>query len=71
MTMPWTLALLGIGLVLVAFCRWYETRPRELGEVRLVPSTLLLSVGVLLIILAAAHLVSLITGVPLRGRFQP
>ena len=71
MTMPWTLTLLSAGLVLVAFCRWYETRPRELGEVRLLPSTLLLSIGVLLTVLATAHLVSLITGVHLRSRFQP
>ncbi len=71
MTMPWTLAVLSIGIVLVVFCRWYETRPRELGEVRLVPSTLLLAIGVLLTVVAAAHLVSLVTGVPLRSRFQP
>ena len=68
MTLPWTLALLGAGLALAGLGRWYEARPRELGSVRLVSSTLLLGVGVLLAILALAHLVTLTTGVPLEGR---
>ena len=39
-TLPWTLALLVVGLALAALARWHETRPRELGEVRLFPATL-------------------------------
>lgn len=70
MSLPWTLVLLAAGLALCAYSRWQESRPRELGEVRLVPTTLLLGIGVLLTVLAAAHLVSLLTGVPLRGRLQ-
>jgi hypothetical protein len=68
MTLSWTVALLCAGVALSAFCRWYESRPRELGEVRLLPSTLLLALGVLMTVVAAAHLVSLLTGVPLKGR---
>jgi hypothetical protein len=68
MTLPWTVALLCAGIALAAFCRWYEQRPRELGEVPLLPSTLLLALGVLMTVAAAAHLVSLLTGVPLKGR---
>lgn len=71
MTLASTLVLLGAGLATVLFCRWYESRPRELGQVRLLPSTLLLAVGVLVTVMAAAHLVSLLTGVPLKGRFMP
>lgn len=71
MTLPWTLLLLALGLSLAAFCRWYEARPRELGEVRLFPSTLVLALAVLLVVLAAAHLVTLLTGVPLKGRLAP
>jgi hypothetical protein len=71
MTLPWTLALLALGLGLCAYCRWYETRPRELGKVRLFPTTLVLGIGVVLTVLAAAHLVSLVTGVPLEGRYGP
>lgn len=68
MNLPWTLVLLGAGVSLAAFCRWYEARPRELGEVRPLPSTLLMALGVLLSVVALAHLVSLLTGVPLTGR---
>jgi hypothetical protein len=59
-----------LGLGLCGFCRWYETRPRELGQARL-PTTPILAIGVLLAVLAAAHLVSLVTGVPLEGRLGP
>jgi hypothetical protein len=68
MDLPWTLALLVTGVGLSIFCRWYETRPRELGDVRLLPSTILLALGVLVSVVALAHLVSLLTGVPLTGR---
>lgn len=68
MTLPWTVALLVAGLALAAFCRWYEARPRELGKVRMLPSTALMAVGVLAFVLAAAHLVTLLTGHPLQGR---
>ena len=68
MDLPWTLALLAAGIGVASFCRWYETRPRELGEVRLLPSTALLAVGVLISVVALAHLASLLTGVPLTGQ---
>ena len=54
MTLPWTLALLALGLVLCALSRWYETRPRGLGEVSLFPTTLVLGIGVLLTVQLAA-----------------
>ena len=60
----WTLALLAAGVALAGFCRWYEGRPRELGEVRLFPSTALMALAVLASIVALAHLVTLLTGVP-------
>lgn len=63
-----TLALLAAGLVLCGVSRWHEGRPRPLGEPRLFPSTLVLAVGVVLTVLASAHLVSLLTGVRLHGR---
>jgi uncharacterized membrane protein YidH (DUF202 family) len=70
-SLAWTLALLGVGLALTGLARWQETRPRALGEVRLVPVVAIMAVGVLLSVLAAAHLVSLLTGIPLRGRYTP
>ena len=71
MTLGWTLALLAVGLALTELARWHEARPRELGQVRLLPATAVLAVGVLLSVLASAHLVSLITGMPLHGRYAP
>ena len=71
MTLPWTVASLIVGVLLTLFCRWHQTRPRGLGEVSLVPSTLLLTVALLLVVLSAAHLVSLLSGVPLHGRLMP
>ncbi|MFL5332515.1 MAG: hypothetical protein ACJ8H8_04920 [Geminicoccaceae bacterium] len=71
MTLGWTLALLAVGLALTGLARWHETRPREIGEVRLFPTTAVLAAGVLLSVLASAHLVSLIIGMPLRGRYSP
>ena len=71
MSLFWTLALLAAGLTLAGLGRWQEAHPRELGEVRLVPTVALMAVGVLLAVLAAAHLVTLLTGIPLRGRYMP
>ena len=68
MSLPWTLALLVAGAALAAFCRWHETRPRELGRVSLLPTTLLMMAAVVVCVLALAHLVTLLTGVPLQGR---
>ena len=63
--------MLAVGLVLTGFARWQETRPREIGDVRLFPTTAVLAVGILLAVLAAAHLVSLLTGVTLHSRYMP
>jgi hypothetical protein len=64
----WTVALLVVGLSLAALARWQETRPRAVGEVRLFPVLPVMAVGIILSVLAAAHLVSLATGTPLKGR---
>ena len=68
MSLGWTMALLAGGVALAAFCLWHQRRPREIGDVPWFPSTLMLGVGVVLVIVALAHLVSLLTGVELRGR---
>lgn len=63
-----TVVLLAAGLGLTLFCLWHQRRPRELGDVSIFPSTLLLGVGLVAVILALAHLVSIYTGHPLTGR---
>ncbi|MGD9507321.1 MAG: hypothetical protein AB7I59_12255 [Geminicoccaceae bacterium] len=68
MSLTWTVALLIVGLSLAALARWQETRPRGAGEVRLFPVLPVMAAGVILSVLAAAHLVSLMTGSPLKGR---
>jgi hypothetical protein len=67
-SVAWTMALLAAGLALAAFCLWHQQRPRELGDVPWFPSTLLLGVAMVLVIMALAHLVSVWTGHPLKGR---
>lgn len=68
MTLPWTLLLLALGVALALLCLWHQRRPRELGEVSWFPSTLLLGVALVMVVLAVAHLVTLLTGQPLVGR---
>ncbi|MEZ5824643.1 MAG: hypothetical protein R3C97_07850 [Geminicoccaceae bacterium] len=68
MGMTATLLLLAGALALGGFCLWFERRPKELGEVRMFPSTILLILSVVAVIVALAHLVTLLTGIPLRGR---
>jgi uncharacterized iron-regulated membrane protein len=68
MTVFATLGLLLAGLALCGFCLWHQQKPRTLGDVPWFPSTLVLGLGILLVILALAHLVSLWTGHPLKGR---
>lgn len=68
MSLPWTLALLLAGLGLSGFCLWHQRRPRELGQVSLFPATFLLGVGLILAILALAHLITLLTGHAPPGR---
>lgn len=63
-----TFILLAIGLALTAYCLWHQRRPRALGEVSLFPANMLLGVGLIIVVLALAHLVSVLTGHPLTGR---
>lgn len=63
-----TLIGIGAGLALFLFANYMSRRPPSWGRVRFVPYHGLQFVGLLVMILAIAHLVSLITGQPLEGR---
>ncbi|MAG97575.1 MAG: hypothetical protein QF797_13400 [Alphaproteobacteria bacterium] len=68
MTLTLTLIVLACGLALAGFANFMSRRPPPPGQVRLMPYTGLQFVGLLVVILMLAHLVSLLTGTPLEGR---
>ena len=48
-----------------------DKRPYVPGRVWAVPYKMILFIGVLAVVILAAHLLSLLTGAPLRGRLHP
>jgi len=61
--------MLAGAAALLAFATYMARRPKEDGVIRWIPYVGIQFVALLGIILAAAHLVSLLTGQPLMGRF--
>ncbi len=70
MTLPWTLALLVAGLALAASPAGMKRGRASSARCVCSRSTLLLAIGVISAVLAAAHLVSLLTGHPAGGALQ-
>jgi uncharacterized iron-regulated membrane protein len=54
-----TIALLAVGLAISGAMIWLERRPRTNLDVRLVPTTPILLVGILMSLAAAIHLLGL------------
>ena len=71
MSLELTLAVLFAALAVAALAHWRERRPRVVGRPPLVPYTAIQVIAVLVVVLMLAHLVSLLTGQPLRGRGLP
>lgn len=71
LSLVWTLLLALAGLLICGWAAWLERRPRTLGELPIVPPVPLLLLGVLVVLVSLAHLVSLLTGTPLKSRFLP
>jgi hypothetical protein len=67
MDLPTTIALMAAAAVLVGLSLWGTRRKRGFAEVSYVPWHGLLFVGILGFCVLAAHLVTLLTGVPLKG----
>lgn len=67
MDLPTTISLMVAAAVLVALSLWGARRKRGFAEVSYVPWHGLLFVGILGFCVLAAHLVTLLTGVPLKG----
>lgn len=70
MSLPATVVLLIVGAILTGLSLWQQRRPREIGSMAL-PAVPILAIGLLLVILALGHLVSLLTGHPFTGRLRP
>ena len=56
-------------LLLFAYAYWQDKREREPGEVSLIPLPLLQIFAVVVCIVMLGHLVTLVSGVPFKGRF--
>ena len=63
-----TIAVTATAMGLVVYLIWLEKRPAEIGSPRLVPLTPVLFLCILILIMALAHLVTLLTGTPHMGR---
>ena len=71
MSLELTVAILLGALAIAVLANWRERRPRELGRPPLVPATAIQTIAILVVILMLAHLMSLLTGQPLKGRGLP
>lgn len=66
-----TVIIMLTAVIVAAWSLWGSRRKRPLGEVSLVPWTGILFVALVVLFVMVAHLVSLLTGQPLRsGGFQ-
>ena len=55
-----TFVILGLGVALSGAMIWLERRPRKSLDVRLIPTTPFLLVGILIIIATSIHLLGLV-----------
>ena len=65
-----TLVILGFAVAVAAFANYKGRQPHEPGVIRWIPYTGLQFVALLVVVLMLAHLVTLLTGTPLVGRFS-
>jgi hypothetical protein len=65
-----TLVILGVALALAVLANWQERRPHPVGQPPLVPYTVIQIVAIVVVVLMAAHLVSLLTGHQQTSRFM-
>lgn len=65
-----TLAGLALAIVVFLLAAYMERRPKADGELRWTPYIGIQMAALLAVIVALAHLVSLLTGTPLVGRYS-
>jgi len=71
MTLVPTLLMLACAAAIFLVARHFYEKPWEPGGGWRPPWLGIMFVSALVVLVAIAHLVSLITGTPLRGRFSP
>jgi len=64
-----TLGALVVAVAGTGYLVWLERKPRVPGHPRLIPSTPLMFLCLLVMIVAIAHLLTIVTGTPHTGRF--
>jgi hypothetical protein len=70
MSLALTLVILLAALLAAGLANWRERHPRPLGRPTMVPYIAVQAIASLVVILMLAHLVSLLTGTPLKGRLS-
>ena len=68
--MFWTLVALAVAVAALAASFWHAHWVRTTGRIGWIPYAMVDIVAGLVIVIMLAHLVSLLTGTPLRGRFS-
>lgn len=70
MGMTPTLTVIAICFAVGLWAWWQDRKPYEPGRMPLISPIVLLYVCLIIIVVMAAHVVELYTGVPLKGRFS-
>jgi predicted branched-subunit amino acid permease len=71
MSLTLTFLLLAGTFLVIVYANWQERREQPLGRAPLVSYPALQMIAIVVAVLLIAHLVSLLTGQPLRGRRMP
>lgn len=64
-----TLIVLALAAAAFAAANWHQRRERMPGDVTLIPHTMIQILAVVICLVMLAHLVTLATGHPFKGRF--
>lgn len=65
-----TLSIMAVCFVIALWAWWQDKKPYEPGKASFISPILLLLVCLIIMVVMAAHMVELVTGVPFKGRFS-